>query len=72
MRAFSYIQMVTEALNPEKELFGDDRLLHSLNANLKVVGDVEQFVAGMYDAVDAFAGEEEQADDITMVYLIRV
>lgn len=69
---FLYTDGVTEALNPEKELFGDDRLLHSLNANLKVVGDVEQFVAGMYDAVDAFAGEEEQADDITMVYLSRV
>lgn len=69
---FLYTDGVTEALNPAKELFGDDRLLHSLNANLKAVGDVEQFVAGMYDAVDVFAGDEEQADDITMVYLSRV
>lgn len=68
---YLYTDGVTEALSPEQELLGDDRLEEMLNRHLEQSGDVENFVSSMYDEVDDFAAGEMQADDITMVYVSR-
>jgi len=42
-----------------------------LNRHPEDVYDVDLFVKDMFKEVDDFAGDEIQADDITMVYLAR-
>lgn len=69
---YLYTDGVTEALNPKQQLLGDTRLENMLNANKAVAADAESFVRAMYDEVDAFAAGEQQADDITMVYISRI
>ena len=68
---YLYTDGVSEALNTSKELLGDARLEEMLNRHIDDTYDVELFVKDMFDEVDDFAGEEIQADDITMVYLAR-
>lgn len=68
---YLYTDGVTEALNPEQQLLGDARLEDMLNVHKSKAADPEDFVCAMYDAVDAFAAGEQQADDITMVYISR-
>lgn len=68
---YLYTDGVTEALNKNQELLGNDRLLEMLNGNTDLVGKPEEFVDAMYNEIDAFAEGEMQADDITMVYLSR-
>ncbi|MGN0347870.1 MAG: PP2C family protein-serine/threonine phosphatase [Lachnospiraceae bacterium] len=68
---YLYTDGVTEALNPQKELLGDDRCLAMLNNHITQAGDQEAFLEAMYEEVDGFADGEMQADDITMVYLTR-
>lgn len=68
---YLYTDGVTEALNPEQKLLGDDYLKDMLNRHRQEAADVESFVQSMYDEVDGFADGETQADDITMVYLSR-
>ncbi len=68
---YLYTDGVTEALNPEQKLLGDDYLHDMLNRHEDKAADAEKFVEAMYREVDAFADGEMQADDITMVYLSR-
>lgn len=68
---YLYTDGVTEALNPEKELLGDDRCREMLNKHLELAGKQESFMDAMYQEVDDFANGEMQADDITMVYVTR-
>lgn len=68
---YMYTDGVTEALNAEQEFFGDWKLCDSLNQNRRNMNDPERFVQEIYQEVDAFAKEEPQADDITMLYLTR-
>lgn len=68
---YLYTDGVTEALNPEQKLLGDDYLKDMLNRHRKDSANVEEFVQAMYQEVDDFADGETQADDITMVYLSR-
>ena len=68
---YLYTDGVTEALNPEQKLLGDDYLKDMLNRHRKDSANVEEFVQAMYREVDDFADGETQADDITMVYLSR-
>ena len=68
---YLYTDGVTEALNPEQELFGDDRLYEILNRNRAQAGEPETFVQAIYREVQAFADGEPQADDITMLYVTR-
>ncbi len=69
---YLYTDGVSEALNVEKELLGDDRLHDMLNAHIDICNDTVEFTRAMYQEVDEFAGEEMQADDITMVYIARI
>ena len=62
---YLYTDGVTEAHNIDKQLFGEDRLLVSLNeANGMTVGEI---CAKVKADVDTFQGEAEQFDDITMM-----
>lgn len=68
---YLYTDGVTEALNPEQELFGDGRLYEILNRHRAQAGEPETFVQAIYREVQAFADGEPQADDITMLYVTR-
>ena len=57
---------VTEAVNPQLELYGEDRLLATLKGLLGVRG-AEALLDGVIGSVQAFANGADQADDITML-----
>ena len=60
---------VTEAFNDRDEAFGDERLMDTARALPEEQGP-EQDVNDIVSAVDAFAGEAPQFDDITCVVLV--
>lgn len=62
---YLYTDGVTEAMNREKELFGDDKLFDCINQYGKI-GPKELLLA-LKSEIDIFADGEEQADDITML-----
>ena len=64
---FLYTDGVTEATDLNNELFGEDRLLESINA--KEFSSMEELCHHIRAEVDAFVGEAPQFDDITMVAL---
>ncbi|WP_428565038.1 MAG: SpoIIE family protein phosphatase [Solidesulfovibrio sp. DCME] len=59
---------VTEAMDPQQRLFGTDRLLQTL---ARAAGrPTEDLTAAVMEAVREFAGQAEQADDITVMTLL--
>ena len=62
---YLYTDGVTEAHNIDKQLFGEDRLLVSLNETKGMA--VDEICRKVKADVDAFQGEAEQFDDITML-----
>ena len=64
---YLYTDGVTEAMNVNDDLYGEDRLQAVLNKNKD--SDVVTICKSAKADVDLFAGEAEQADDITMVCL---
>ena len=62
-----YTDGVTEAMNAEEEEFGLDPLTERFNANPP--SDPEETTAAVFDAVNTFAGETPQSDDITCLVL---
>jgi len=60
-----YTDGVTEAFNPQGELFGDERLLKCLSGKPKQ--NAAQTVASLLEAVRTYAAGTPQSDDITMV-----
>ena len=64
-RIFLYTDGVTDAKNVEGERFGNERLEEALNAD-REIGDAS-LILRVKAAVDHFAGEEPQFDDISMV-----
>lgn len=69
---YLYTDGVTEALNPQQKLLGNDYLKEMLNRHKADAADAETFVEALYKEVDAFADGEKQADDITMLYISRI
>ncbi len=64
---YLYTDGVTEAMNTENELYGENRLLEVLNKNAT---SVTQAICDAVKAdVDLFVGEAPQFDDITMLCL---
>ena len=61
-----YTDGVTEAVNREMKLFGEDRLKATLTGLLGV-RDASDVLKGIEDAVSGFVGGCEQADDITLL-----
>jgi sigma-B regulation protein RsbU (phosphoserine phosphatase) len=64
---FLYTDGVTEAMNEKEELFTEKRMEKEL-ATLKE-SPVKEVINGMLEKVDAFSGDAEQHDDITMLIL---
>jgi len=62
---FLYTDGVTEAVDPNQNLFGSQRLLQGVERFRNEA--IEVLVAGVMDDVNAFAGKEPQADDITIL-----
>ena len=66
-RLYLYTDGVTEATNSHEELFGDERLQNALNEYMDL--PVEQFLPKIKECIDAFVGDADQFDDITMLEL---
>ena len=66
-KLFLYTDGVPEATNANNELFGTDRRIDALNT----VADrsPEEILSGVKSAVDAFVGEVEPFEDLTMLCL---
>lgn len=64
-----YTDGVTEAMNAQRELFGDERLAAVLRDNHQ--HGPQAIIDAILAAVGAFAGGQSQADDITMVVVKR-
>ena len=62
---FLYTDGVTEAQDRDHQLFGEERLMASLNEKQGL--SVEEICKKVKADVDAFVGEADQFDDITMV-----
>lgn len=62
---FCYTDGVTEATNKDNKLFGNDRLLESLNRDPDA--SPEKLCKTLKDDIDTFVGEAPQFDDITML-----
>lgn len=66
-RLFLYTDGVTEATNPQEELYGEDRLRDFLNQHS--TEKPTELLSLLKKNIDAFAGEAEQFDDMTMLVL---
>lgn len=62
-----YTDGVTEALNNQLELYGEDRLLRVLQSHTD--NDAEDILQAVYKDIETFAEGAMQADDITMLVL---
>jgi sigma-B regulation protein RsbU (phosphoserine phosphatase) len=62
---FLYTDGVTEAMNADLELFGNDRTTHALNA-LKGK-PVREVIQGMREAIDGFTAGAQASDDVAML-----
>ncbi len=60
-----YTDGITEAMNPEREQFGEDRLVAFVRENHRL--SVEEFVAKFDQAIVEFTRDYPQNDDITFV-----
>ena len=66
-KLFLYTDGVPEATNAQEELFGIERMIDALNACAD--RSPKEILTGVKSAVDAFVGEAEQFDDLTMLCL---
>ena len=64
-KLFLYTDGVPEATDSSEDLFGTDRMLEALNRNPEA--DPKALLSNVRDAVDAFVGNAEQFDDLTML-----
>ena len=65
-----YTDGVTEAINPEGELFGESRLKDVLSAHQNQT--TAEIIDAVLGAVNEFAGNQPQEDDITLLVLKAV
>ena len=66
-KIFVYTDGVPEATAESKEMFGLERMTAALNTCAD--GSPEEILGGVRSAVDAFVGDAEQFDDLTMLCL---
>lgn len=64
---FAYTDGVTEAMNPQQQLFSEKRLLEFLGSDPGK--DVMPLIHALRDEVKRYAQDEPQSDDITMLAL---
>lgn len=65
---FLYTDGVTEALNEQEELYGEERL-HNLLNRLEENITPQKIVEQVFEDIKIYAGSADQADDITMLAL---
>lgn len=61
----AYTDGITEAMNPSRELFGEERFLESIRRHAHL--DARQFVENLKDDIQRFTQGAPQNDDITLV-----
>ena len=66
-KLFLYTDGVPEATDGDEEMFGTERMLSALNSHCG--GTPDRILTGMHQAVNAFVGNAEQFDDLTMLCL---
>ncbi len=66
-KLFVYTDGVPEATAADGKMFGTDRMIAALNTCAD--GSPEAILSGVRSAVDAFVGDAEQFDDLTMLCL---
>jgi sigma-B regulation protein RsbU (phosphoserine phosphatase) len=64
---YMYTDGVTEAMNQKSEMFGEQRLLETVNQFEE--STPKEIIFSMKNEIDRFTDGEEQADDITMLAL---
>jgi sigma-B regulation protein RsbU (phosphoserine phosphatase) len=64
-----YSDGITECMNKDGDMFGDDRLKEVLSA--AAAGDAHAIRGAVFSAVDDFRGEEPYSDDMTLIVLKR-
>jgi len=69
-RLVLYTDGITEALNENKELFGEERLLEALNNANVQEKSVKQLLKDLKQVLNDYVGTAEQSDDMTMLALI--
>lgn len=62
-----YTDGITEDTNEQDELYGDVRMLDSLNSNNSFASSMDIKIARLISSVKDFAGSSPQADDITAI-----
>ena len=66
-KLFVYTDGVPEAMDDSGEMFGTKRMVTALNT--KADGGAEEILSAVKQSVDAFVGDAEQFDDLTMMCL---
>jgi len=61
----TYTDGITEAMNPNRERFGDERMLATIRKNGKL--NVDPLVDKIHDEINVFTEGYAQSDDITLV-----
>lgn len=65
---FLYTDGLTEAMNAELKMFGDDRMVETAQRLISDgVSTSKSLISGMSDAVEAFVAGADQSDDLTMM-----
>jgi PAS domain S-box-containing protein len=62
---FLYTDGVTEAMNADLELFGNDRTIHALNVLREK--PVRELIQGMREVIGSFTADAQVSDDVTML-----
>ena len=62
---YLYTDGVTEAMNSRRDFFSEDRLVNAMNSNNN--SPPEELISVMKQEIKSFAGDFEQADDITQL-----
>ena len=65
-----YTDGITEAFNPQGDLYGEERLINLLHQNHSL--DAQELLACLLDDVNQFAGSLSPSDDLTVVVIKRV
>ena len=66
---FLYTDGVTEAFNEVEELYGEEKLLSTLNELADKTADVKALLGEIRNSLAKHVGKAEQSDDITMLGL---
>ena len=66
---FLYTDGITEAMNKQRELFGEKRLKAALDS-IKVENKANDMLSTVFDSVKQHVGDAEQSDDMTMLGLV--